>query len=47
MRQEIIELQPALARWQPRPSWPKAAREVISLASRRFRVLEGGLGEGD
>lgn len=46
LRQEIVELN---------LHWPdgvpafvaQGGAEVISLASRRFRVLEGGLGEGD
>jgi len=46
LRQEIVELN---------THWPDGApafmaqggAEVISLARRRFRVLEGGLGEGD
>ena len=42
LRQEIVELN--LHRPDGHPSLPPSAGEVISIGSRRFRVLEGGLG---
>ena len=43
LRQEIVELN---LHWPDgHPSLPSPAGEVISIGSRRFRVLEGGLGE--
>ena len=43
MRQEIVELN---LHWPDgHPSLCRRRAEVISLASRRFRVLERGLGE--
>jgi hypothetical protein len=42
LRQEILELN--LHRPDGHPSLPPPASEVISVGSRRFRVLEGGLG---
>jgi hypothetical protein len=45
LRQEIVELN---LHWPDgHPSLPSPAGEVIDIGSRRFRVLEGGLGNGE
>jgi hypothetical protein len=45
LRQEIVELN---LHWPDgHPSASSPAGEVISIGSRRFRVLEGGLGSGE
>jgi len=45
LRQEIVELN---LHWPDgHPSLPAPADQVINIGSRRFRVLEGGLGSGE